>query len=134
MTVEETIEWIDQRIELCDVTSDYCPPVINERPFKGFQIDELRWREETDSAVQLLLMGESPTNQSTPVRYYLVWRLLGARRALIPLKTAQLKLPFPAVLESYLILSWPPLMLESYLRSAVSALFEGLPENDSNTE
>lgn len=133
MNIEETIDWLYIRLEECNVAGEYCPPVIDNNPLEGFRIDELRWRSETDAAARLMLFGESPTNQSTPVRFYLCWRILIARRALIPLGVAKINLPYPMVLESYLIELWPSAMLDNYLQSVVASLFQQPPDEGKSS-
>jgi hypothetical protein len=108
----------------------YCPPIRDEDPMESLRDDELRWREEVDAAACDLTFSATvdPSSLSTPVRYYLFWRLSGAAWSIYPLCHLDADLPLDHVLHGYLLEFWPTELLERHLQVAYAFHVQSLSD------
>lgn len=116
MDLMDVIDRLDEWVDQCAGREPYYPSSPEADGFAGFRIDEQRWREETDSAARLMICGISPSTQTASVQYWLMQRLLVARRALLPLAhLGSFPVPWPSIAQQYLVESWPGVMLGIWL-------------------
>ncbi len=119
MTPPEMVDWLHGMIDRFD-NRRFGVSIADSDPLASFLTDELRWREEVDSAIRELLNGGDPSGLSQPVQYYCTIRMNQACWALIPL-VYNIPLPAKDVLSCYLLEFWPGVMLPHYLRSVLTA-------------
>lgn len=98
----------------------HCPSLSEHELRSSIQIDEERWREDVDAAIERVCLRGDKSDIPPALQFYTTWRLLYARRWLCVADRLIDDLPFEQTARELLIHAWPSSFLPLFLEAVVA--------------